>query len=62
MINEWQAEFNARFNYPKTKHTAITWNNIEREKIGFLNAKICTINQFHNLMRWVKRVKQPVTT
>ena len=35
MINEWQAEFIARFNYPKKKQTHVIWNNIERKKIAF---------------------------
>ena len=58
VINEWQAEFTARFNYPKKKQTHVTWINIERKKISVLNVKTCTINQFHNLMRCVKKTEQ----
>ena len=55
VIKEWQAEFTARFNYPKKKQTHVTWINIERKKNSVLNVKTCTINQFHNLMRCVKK-------
>ena len=45
VINEWQAEFTERFNYPTKKQTYVTWINIEREN-SVLNVKLVQSTSF----------------